>query len=477
MMDCRFGLCDIRRNALSVTLSPDHKFAAVSDSVGRILLIDTIRGCAIRLFKGYREAQCAFIPVLDEKKSKHTRIALFLVIYSGKKGTLEVFTLQKGRKIVTFTAAKHSRLVYIDYSLMGFTDTTKSRYVCPFTCILIDYDGKLKEILVPFHFALSEENSSRVRDLHLFKRLQQTIKVGEMDSIITEAVNTCKDLQTSEIKLQCLNMLISRKEIDPETILICVQNFLQTNDSTDDHNNELFIICNNVQKLVQFYLFVTKSNIDKEDDNTEEITQKSFCTITMEKMEILQKLLNLNTISDNQKTNEVKVTFNDENDFTVSDFLSIFKINRSGTNISLKNDLDEALLYKVALTIFKKYVVNNSANASVLKTAVINSALVTEDLLKLLLLYWVNRPLSANINLESEMKNLSSVVLALAQTANVEELTVNYNKISVFWEKIREILEDSSRPFPALTAAIICQNIAQLIEREREVQVRKYFFL
>lgn len=478
-MGCRFGLCDLRRNAFSVVLSPDHKFAAVSDSVGRVLLVDTTRGVVVRLFKGYREAQCAFIQVPDEKKSKHkghTKIALFLVIYSGKKGQLEVFALQKARKIVTFTADKHSKLLYINYSLMGFTTTTRSRYICPFTCILMDSDGKLKEIVVPFHFALSEKDSTRVRDLHLFKRLKQAIKTGDGGSLTAEAVNTCKELQTPEIKLQCLDMLISSKEIDTTTILNCVQHFSDTLEAHNESYSDLKTLCTNLQKLLQFYLFVTTVDLDQKNGNSEHQTEELSFTMAAEQTKSLQKLLDLNTILDNQRASEIKVSFSDETDFTVSKFLSVFKLNAESC-ISLKDELDEALLHKVSAVIFKKYIALAPASPDALKTAVLDSGVATEDLFKLLLLYWVNRPLCLDMNLVNEMKNLGCVVFALAQTADEEEVAVEYNSTSVFWSKIREMLEDSARPFPALTAAIVCQNVTQRIEHEREMQVMQKTFL
>lgn len=71
VMGCRFGLCDLRRTATDVILSPNKKLAAVSDALGRVLLVDTFRGVVLRIFKGYRDAQCSFIQVPDEKKSKH----------------------------------------------------------------------------------------------------------------------------------------------------------------------------------------------------------------------------------------------------------------------------------------------------------------------------------------------------------------------------------------------------------------------
>jgi hypothetical protein len=59
------------------------------------------------MWKGYREAECAFLPVYENKGSG--RCALFLAIYAPKKGIIEVWALQQGPKVVTFPATKTGR--------------------------------------------------------------------------------------------------------------------------------------------------------------------------------------------------------------------------------------------------------------------------------------------------------------------------------------------------------------------------------
>ena len=48
----RFGLPDKRRHAESIVLSPDNKLAAVTDSFGRVMLVEVHRGVALRMWKG-----------------------------------------------------------------------------------------------------------------------------------------------------------------------------------------------------------------------------------------------------------------------------------------------------------------------------------------------------------------------------------------------------------------------------------------
>jgi len=48
----RFGLYDQRRTGESIVPSPDGRLVATTDSFGRIILIDTRNGVAVRMWKG-----------------------------------------------------------------------------------------------------------------------------------------------------------------------------------------------------------------------------------------------------------------------------------------------------------------------------------------------------------------------------------------------------------------------------------------
>ena len=51
----KLGLADALREAISVTVSPNGNLAAVTDSLGRVVLIDICKGMAIRLWKGFKQ--------------------------------------------------------------------------------------------------------------------------------------------------------------------------------------------------------------------------------------------------------------------------------------------------------------------------------------------------------------------------------------------------------------------------------------
>lgn len=62
-LSMRNGIYDMQRHGTTVAISPDRRLAAFADSLGRVAVLDITKGCIIRLFKGCRDAQCAFVQV------------------------------------------------------------------------------------------------------------------------------------------------------------------------------------------------------------------------------------------------------------------------------------------------------------------------------------------------------------------------------------------------------------------------------
>ncbi|WRX29385.1 Rab3-GAP regulatory subunit, partial [Theobroma cacao] len=53
----------------TLTLSPSGTLAAITGSLGRILLLDTQALVVVRLWKGYRDASCFFMEMLVNKEA------------------------------------------------------------------------------------------------------------------------------------------------------------------------------------------------------------------------------------------------------------------------------------------------------------------------------------------------------------------------------------------------------------------------
>ena len=65
---------DSRRQALNVSIAPTGTLCAVADNKGRVLLVDLRSGRVVRLFKGVRDAQCAWLRLDDGETSLYLAI-------------------------------------------------------------------------------------------------------------------------------------------------------------------------------------------------------------------------------------------------------------------------------------------------------------------------------------------------------------------------------------------------------------------
>ena len=74
---------DVARSVHSVLLDPCLNFAALTDKFGRVSLLDLDQFVIVRMWKGYREAQCDWIRRPDSHSS--------LVIYAPYRGLLEIW--------------------------------------------------------------------------------------------------------------------------------------------------------------------------------------------------------------------------------------------------------------------------------------------------------------------------------------------------------------------------------------------------
>ncbi|KAK9880061.1 hypothetical protein WA026_008575 [Henosepilachna vigintioctopunctata] len=472
-MGCRFGLCDLQRTANSIILSSNRKLAAVSDSLGRVILIDTTKGVALRVLKGYRDAQCSFVQVPDERRSKHKMgdmVAHFLVIYAPKKGTIEIFSTQQCVKITTFSAMKYSRLIYVNYGLMGYSKLSKTKYVCQFTTVFIDNNGQIKDIIIPFHFSLSEKHNKRARDIHLYKKLRVLVKSDTFceNTLLSEALKTSEELQTIEIKSQLIQFLSTTKNVPLQVLLKCAQYFV--NNLDEDDSNELVhslkVKVVNITSIIKFYLYMLEksSQFDTNDENAKSKQMTTILKLDCKEMKNLEKLMDLNIISDNMKQQELKVKFLEQESYFISEFLSVFDLSDE-SNIKLLPHQDEEVLYNVSEALFHEYIVK-CKDYKHFQEEVDKSKIYRKHLIFLLINYWVNRKLSVDSNLKAEMDHIATLLYILVR---MSEDIYNDNSVEEFWYEMRERLTGSNRPFSALTAAMLCKYVAYKIEKEKDM--------
>ena len=92
-------------------------------------------------------------------------------------------------------------------------------------CVFIDHTGSLNNIIVPFNFALISQNSTRARDLQLYKELKIFMREENFDSEKLESTIdvTCSNVKTNEVQLLILEMMMMNKHVTQNNLLTTIQ--------------------------------------------------------------------------------------------------------------------------------------------------------------------------------------------------------------------------------------------------------------
>ncbi|RZC57691.1 hypothetical protein C5167_004993 [Papaver somniferum] len=114
-------LKDHPRKGEKLTLSPSGSLAAITDSLGRILLLDTQALVVVRIWKGYRDACCLFMEMQFGKDKASSSSAyheysksdycLCLAIHAPRKGIIEVWQMRIGPRLFSIQCAKGSKIL------------------------------------------------------------------------------------------------------------------------------------------------------------------------------------------------------------------------------------------------------------------------------------------------------------------------------------------------------------------------------
>lgn len=426
-MSLRFGVCDYQRTGISVWLAPNNQLAAVTDNLGRIILIDCFKGIGLRVWKGYRDAQCSFVKV-NEKSSKTAnsndrRHAMFLVIFAPRRSCLEIWSLQRGQKIAAFNVSKFGQLIYNSHHLMGATGSSKVKYSTN-SCIFLDpSDQSLKEIAIPFHCAITDTNSKTAKDLHLLRRIKMCLRSGDgtEDQVSDEISNCCRSLQTDEIRLQCIEMLVKNNKATPKIMSVVLREFmariaddeevddshpeLRDNDvSTEDlQKYQLKNVATNYSRLVDFYMYATSDSLvddnvisndtkNVEDMDNDDVSKptNSLLQMNMSELENLQKFVDLSAL-ERLATGRGRVTFHEKvksNAFV--DFLSIFDCQEVDIMLLERKQKNFA---NVGGEIFRNFMEKGKSLVKFYDNAS-NSCISADDLMTLFLSYWLDRHFS-----------------------------------------------------------------------------------
>lgn len=251
----RLGLYDQNREGLKIQFCPDKSLAVVSDEFGRVTLMDVKRYVALRMWKGYRDAECGW---LEAKEDGSSRKSLLLVIYAPKRGLVEVWRCVKGRRVAAFNVGKNCRLLFNNYSVFGLSHLMHlDNSIAEYPCFLFDRStGRCFVFDIPFVCSLTDQNSALVKDNHYlnefkaaldevnidkaFVALQQVNSSDVLKQALLYSVGSASVSTTRKVAEKIRNLLVNKSDQLPE-------------DSLDYSSKLLVQSCSRVCQLCDLY--------------------------------------------------------------------------------------------------------------------------------------------------------------------------------------------------------------------------------
>ncbi|KAK3909218.1 Rab3 GTPase-activating protein non-catalytic subunit [Frankliniella fusca] len=469
----RFSLFDPSREADHIVRSPNREYSVVSDGLGRLTLINNSRAIAVRMWKGYRRAQCGWLQVEEEEpsqkgKPKHLlRNVLFLVIYDPKKGMLEVWTVPNGVRVTAFSCSKKGRLLYTSHGLVGLNNAAvkwANKSLLP--CAFIDPFGTIFQIIVPFHCALSDSTSDRAADLALLRKLKSILREDDLEDeqLAQEVGLLAAELKTEEVRKQMLAMLTSHKHVTIDALEAALAVFTDKAMSEASKRQMLLDSCQQLRNILEFFKFVQQQK-ERPPNYASVVPQEGVSdlqavgdvlNVSEQELTTLKSLISLLDVPLSTNTTprrEARVTFNEGtlSGSSLVDYLACFDIGKMSEGNTAPNavaikKLSPSKLQVLAELLFQG-ILYSDVPVEVWQAEAACSGILPFNLLNLAINFWLHR--NAGKALEVEMIRFSEIVKAICL---LEE--VNSCDLSSFWSSVRGELASSPQPFKALTAAL-----------------------
>uniref|UniRef100_A0A7N8XQD4 RAB3 GTPase activating protein subunit 2 (non-catalytic) n=1 Tax=Mastacembelus armatus TaxID=205130 RepID=A0A7N8XQD4_9TELE len=460
----RFGLPDSRRHGESISLSPCNTLAGVTDDFGRVTLLDLARGIAVRMWKGYRDAQLGWLQVSEEQGDREfspsaslpRRHALFLIIYAPRRGILEVWAMQQGPRVGAFTVGKHCRLLYAGYRLMGVNSVTSQGWQLHTqqVCLLDPTNGALRTVNIPFHLALSDKKSERAKDMHLLKRLTTILRSREVepDFLEREGKNVLLDIKHPAIKKQALESLLSHKNVP----VSCLTNITHTVFDTlkqqdpEEVDTALLQLCSSQLKMLQLYSDIQQlhSAAEIEQDSLEGIEDElSSVGPTLKRYAELTSRPSVSFAQDSPDSPLPAQAFLSQMECTEGGELKVVRGSDTDWN-HLGNFLfwdclcGKCPLHKVCDRLQQ-------------------AGISPQQLLSLLLSMWLQREKEVLQKPNETVRNLHALLIALSNMKGAVEVSWDPQSISPWWQQVRTTCIQSHNVAAALLAALVAYRAAK----------------
>ncbi|MCO5587556.1 hypothetical protein L7F22_041506 [Adiantum nelumboides] len=154
------SLKDRPRKGERIALSPSGAMAAITDSLGRILLVDTQALVVIRLWKGYRDASCFFLEVPvdrgalssssrpSNKGMRKQDLVLCLAIHAPRREVVEIWKLRDGPRVSIVKCESGCRVIQPACHFRGSDYDMEEEYI-PAEAYILNGDSGQLTVLSP----------------------------------------------------------------------------------------------------------------------------------------------------------------------------------------------------------------------------------------------------------------------------------------------------------------------------------------
>ncbi|XP_067901173.1 rab3 GTPase-activating protein non-catalytic subunit isoform X2 [Heterodontus francisci] len=472
----RFGIPDSRRRGENICLSPCSTLAAVTDDFGRVTLLDVARGVAIRMWKGYRDAQVGWIQVVEDLHEREAekstfspfssptglrRVAQFLVIYAPRRGILEVWSTQQGPRVGAFNVGKHCRLLCPGYKIMGLNNVTSQGWQ-PQTyqiCLIDPVDRNVKTINVPFHLALSDKKSERAKDSHLLKRLTALLKakVANPENLETEIKTHLLDIKYPAMKKQALEKMLASKNIPLSCLTNLIQSLLDNlmNQDPESVDEGLLQFCLSQLKLLHLYTCVSKLNSEDLEQGEAKTSNELATLLRLEEQEAAK----IQTLLDNYRQGNTRNTVQFEEDknykLPIQTYLDYLEYEKEVVNVK---KLDEDKCVALGNFFFWKCLCGESS-AEEMCRLLESAGARPQQFLSLLLSMWLFREKEILKNQES-ISYLHITLSLLNKMKGAIDISWDLQSVSPWWQQMRTACAQAENIGAALLAALVGRSVA-----------------
>ena len=193
---------DSPRQITSCTIEPDGNLAALTDTLGRVSLVDLTTKQIIRMWKGFRETSCHWIQV--PRLGTTLKPMLYLLIHSRQRCVVEVWQMTHGTRVKSIQVGREAQVINCrQKSPAGYFNTCYIAYSSvPFSNM-----NQVERIVIP----LDDDDQEKILSLDTAKKIESSIQSQES----TARMNRLQQfLGQTNVECQSVDVYKAMEDID-----------------------------------------------------------------------------------------------------------------------------------------------------------------------------------------------------------------------------------------------------------------------